>query len=303
MLDKKKSITIDVPLVRKLISDQFPKWKDLSIKPVALGGWDNRTFHLGKKMLVRLPSANCYTDQVEKEHQHLPKLSQALPLSIPTPLGVGEPSKAYPWKWSIYSWISGEDAASTPIENLCVLSRELAQFLTTLYQIDPTNGPLPGSHNFHRGGALYTYDSQVRQALVILKDRVDTHLIAQVWEEALASTWSFPPVWIHGDISAGNLLIEKGKLKAVIDFGMMAIGDPACDLAIAWAFFKGESRRLFQQELSIDSDTWRRACGWALWKALIIAADFTSNPRGTVSPWTIIEDILEDRRLEEGKEI
>jgi aminoglycoside phosphotransferase (APT) family kinase protein len=174
---------------------------------------------------------------------------------------------------------------------------------TALYQTDPTNGPLPGTHNFHRGGALHIYDSQVRQSLNILKGRVDTHLIAQVWEEALASTWVSPPVWVHGDISAGNLLVEKGELKSVIDFGMMAIGDPACDLAIAWTFFKGESRRLFQQEFSIDPDTWRRACGWALWKALIIAADFTSNPRGTDSPWTIIEDILEDRRLEEGKEI
>lgn len=187
---------IDDTLVRHLIATQFPQWKDLPIKPIALSGWDNRTFHLGEDMLVRLPSRKEYASQVEKEQLWLPKLAPLLPLQIPTPLAIGQPEKGYPWKWSIYYWIEGDPATHANIADLKGFAASLAQFLVALQRIDTANGPLPGPHNFYRGGALSIYDSEVRQALITLKDRIDVYAATEVWETALATTWQHLPVWI-----------------------------------------------------------------------------------------------------------
>jgi aminoglycoside phosphotransferase (APT) family kinase protein len=148
----------------------------------------------------------------------------------------------------------------------------LAQFLVALQRIDPAGGPPPGPHNFYRGGALATYEAETRQAIAALKSRIVGAAATKVWETALASDWCGPPMWVHGDIAAGNLLLHDGRLSAVIDFGQLGIGDMACDLAIGWTLFKGKSREVFRALLIIDSETWARGRGWALWKALIVCA-------------------------------
>jgi len=280
-------------LVRRLVASQFPQWKDLPIRPLLPGGWDNRTFHLGEQMLVRMPSAAHYAGQVEKEHRWLPKLAPLLPLRIPEPLALGEPAEGYPWKWSIYRWLEGETASSPALADLKDFAIHLAQFLTALHRIDPTDGPPPGPHNFYRGGSLMTYDAETRRAITILKDRIDFRAATEVWERALETSWSKTPVWIHGDISAGNLLVQEGRLSAVIDFGQLGIGDPACDLSIAWTLFHDESRELFRSMLQLDDATWDRGRAWTLWKSLVVAAGFT-NPNNAESAqcWRIIADII-----------
>lgn len=292
-----KKIIIDTALVRHLIDSQFPQWKDLTIQPVALSGWDNRTFHLGENMLVRMPSALDYELQIEKEQQWLPKLAPLLPLSIPVPLAMGKPSENYPWKWSIYRWIDGQSANHSQIADLSDFAKSLAKFLLALERIDATDGPLPGLHSFHRGGNLNHYDEEVRQAIITLEDRLDVKASIEVWEAALMTTWDKAPVWVHGDISAGNLLIQQGQLSAVIDFGQLAVGDPACDLAITWTLFKDNSREIFRKALQLDSDTWARGRAWTLWKALVVAAGFT-DPNNTESKqcWRIIDEVLEDHK-------
>ena len=291
-------LTIDEIQVRRLIAAQFPQWKDLPIRPVACGGWDNRSFHLGEDMLVRMPSALIYAGQVEKEHYWLPRLAPFLPLSIPMPLAMGEPVHGYPWRWSIYRWLEGDTAAFAPIADLCDVATSLAQFLVALHHIDSTGGPLSGPHNFYRGGPLITYDVETRQAIAILKDKIDVVATTEVWESALVSAWVGSPVWVHGDISVGNLLVQKGRLSAVIDFGQLGIGDPACDLSIAWTLFKGESREIFRTILSFDSNTWARGRAWTLWKALIVAAGFVdaSILETTRALYTIDEVLAEHRR-------
>lgn len=288
---------LDVALVRRLIATQFPEWKDLPIRPVASSGWDNRTFHLGEHMVVRMPSAAEYAAQVEKEHRWLPKLAPLLPLPIPVPLAIGEPGEGYPWKWSIYRWLEGNPAASAPIADLCDFAKSLAQFLLALQRIDPTGGPLPGPHSFYRGGELKIYDSETRKAIAALKGKIDANAAIEVWEKALAISWQHSPVWVHGDISPGNLLVQEGSLCAVIDFGQLAIGDPACDLAIAWTFFESESREVFRTMLLLDAGTWARGRAWALWKALIVAAGFTSpNNAEALQCWRIIDEVIADHK-------
>lgn len=286
-------LKINEALAHRLIAAQFPQWRGLPIQPIAVSGWDNRAFHLGNNMLIRMPSAAEYAANVEKEQKWLPKLAHFLPLPIPEPLAMGEPSETYPWKWSIYRWIEGDTAASASITDLNDFATSLAQFLIALQRIDTTGGPLPGLHNFYRGGALATYDSETRQAIAVLKNKIDTHAAIAIWNAALASTWNFPPVWVHGDVSTGNLLVQKGQLSAVIDFGGLAIGDPACDLAITWTLFKDKSREAFRSILSLDADTWARGRGWTLWKALIVAAGFT-NPSNIEAQqcWHIIDEVI-----------
>jgi hypothetical protein len=146
-----EQLVIDDTLVRRLVTTQFPQWSDLSVRPVALGGWDNRTFHLGEHMLVRMPSAADYAVQVEREHRWLPRLAPLLPLPIPAPLAIGEPADGYPWGWSIYHWLEGDTAAPERIADLRDFATSLAQFLIALQRIDPTGGPPPGPTTLRHG--------------------------------------------------------------------------------------------------------------------------------------------------------
>lgn len=246
-------------------------------------------------MLVRLPSSVEYADKVAKEQYWLPKLAPQLSFAIPEPLAQGKLTDEYPWPWSIYCWIEGEAVASANIMDLSSLAYDLAKCLIALQQVDTSGGPPAGAHNFYRGGSLANYDIQTRQAIGLLKDKIDAHRALETWNAALATTWTKAPVWIHGDISPGNLLVCDGKLCAVIDFGGLAIGDPACDLAIAWTFFDAGSREVFKQALKMDEGTWLRGKAWALWKAVIVAAGLCgTNAVEKAQAWPTLEAILSE---------
>ncbi len=265
-------MNITLRLVKSLIAEQFPCWTALAVTEVLPNGWDNRTFRLGDEMSVRLPSAARYIHQVQKEHDWLPKLAPFLPLPIPTPIAIGVPALGFPWQWSVNGWIEGETAAAGHIAHLPQFARSLAKFLMALQQIDSTHAPVSGPGK--RGGDLAFYDDETRQAIELIKrgrrgDDLDIEAITNVWNTALESKWTKFPIWIHGDIALGNLLVKNGELSAVIDFGGISVGDPACDLAIAWTAFSGESRKAFRNALNLDDATWARARGWTLWKALI----------------------------------
>lgn len=288
---------IDAALVSRMIASQFPEWAHLPVRPVELSGWDNRTFRLGDTMSMRLPSAASYVEQVKKEHRWLPELARQLPLPIPVPIAMGKPDETYPWPWSVYRWIEGEPASIARIDDMNDLASALAGFLTALYTIDARGGPAAGTHNFYRGGPVATYDGETRAALKKLAGEVDAALAMEVWQRALASRWEKPPVWMHGDIASGNLLIRDGKLAAVIDFGSSGVGDPAGDCYIAWTFFDAESRAAYRDALGFDSETWARGRGWTLWKGLIVLGEHIgSNPAEEAWARRVIEEVLTDHR-------
>ncbi len=252
------SLQIDVALVKCLIAEQFPKWADLAVEPVTIDGHDNRTFRLGDEMSIRVPAAEQYAAHLQTEQAWLPKLAPHLPLPVPTPLAMGEPTSQLPWQWSINRWLKGETAAAHRIDDLTQFAQDLATFLTKLRAIDASGAPAPGPDNFFRGGELSVYDNETRECINELHDRVDVRAASAVWDSALETTWLGAPVWIHGDVAAGNLLVERGKLSGVIDFGQLAAGDPACDVTIAWTLFTEESREAFRREISVDEATWTR---------------------------------------------
>lgn len=269
---RKDEITADV--ARRLVATQFPQWAHLPIRPVLHDGWDNTTFRLGNELSLRLPSADGYVAQIAKEHRWLPVLAPLLPCRIPEPVAMGRADGTFPRPWSVYRWIDGEVASRAEPCDLTAFATAVGAFLATLQSVDAADGPAAGAHSYFRGSSLGVYDADARQAIDALAASLDTGAVTARWESAVATTWDRPPVWVHGDVSASNLLVgDDGPLRAVIDFGCSAVGDPACDLAIAWTFFEGDSREAFRAEVGPDDATWQRGRGWALWKALITLAE------------------------------
>jgi aminoglycoside phosphotransferase (APT) family kinase protein len=288
-------IKIDRDLVQSLIAEQFPEWANLSVQPVKRQGNDNRTFHLGKSMSVRLPSASQYVEHVTTEQRWLPKLAPKLPLPIPLPIGIGAPGAGYPWPWSVNTWLHGENAAIERIHDLSQFAVDLAIFLNALGSIDTSQAPIPGEHNFFRGGNLSIYDDETRRCIHNLNSLVDSKTATAVWAEALEAKWQGTPTWFHGDVAIGNLLVDQGKLCGVIDFGQLAAGDPACDLMITWTLFNGDSRMVFQMERAIDQADWARGRGWALWKALItLVACKEIDPDRAANARHVIDELLSE---------
>jgi len=265
-------ITVAAATVRRLIDDQFPQWAGLPVRPVAKSGWDNVTFHLGDAMLARLPTASEYALAVDKEQRWLPALAPRLPLPIPVPLAKGHPGADYPFPWSIYQWLPGSPARSDLIADPVRFALDLAGFLAALQSVDAADGPQPGKHNWFRGGTLRTYDALAQRALSALEGHIDVALARGIWTTALDAPWDGVDLWFHGDIAAGNLLLDGGELAAVIDFGTCGVGDPSCDLAIAWTLLTPDGRQAFRDRLSVDEPTWVRGRGWALWKTLVACA-------------------------------
>lgn len=288
---------IDAGLVRRLIAAQFPHWADLPVRPVTLDGWDNRTFRLGEEMTVRLPSAAGYAPQVDKEHRWLPVLAPQLPLPIPASLACGTPGEGFPFRWSVRSWLKGEAARIDRIGDLTALAASLGAFLAALQRIDAADGPPAGLHSAFRGAPLETYDHETRRAIAAVCSRIVGDEVTAVWDAGCAAPRHATPVWFHGDVAAGNLLVQGGRLAAVIDFGCCGVGDPACDLTIAWTLFSGASREAFKLAIPTDASTWARGRGWALWKALITLAEQSRNvPAERAAAARVIDDVLDDHR-------
>jgi aminoglycoside phosphotransferase (APT) family kinase protein len=273
-------VDVDVSLVGRLLAAQFPQWADLSIEPVHSAGTDNAIYRVGSDLAVRLPRIEGATGQVDKEHQWLPRLAPRLPLAIPVPLAKGAPDEGYPWHWSVYRWLEGETATVERIADPGQAARDLAQFIGALQRIDPAGGPPPGPHNSFRGVPLSTRDANTRAAIASLDGMLDTGAVTAAWDAAFqAPAWRGPPVWIHGDLSPLNLLVKRGRLSAVIDFGCLGVGDPACDLQVAWNLFSAQTRDVLRAGLPVDDATWARGRGWALSVGLIALPYYQStNP-------------------------
>jgi aminoglycoside phosphotransferase (APT) family kinase protein len=289
-------IDTDPSLVRRLLAAQFPEWAELSIERVRSGGTDNAIYRLGDDMCVRLPRIEWATAQVDKEQQWLPSLAPHLPLAIPVPLAKGTPAEGYPWHWSVCRWLPGENAIVERFADLRQAATALAEFVAAMQQIDTTGGPRPGAHNFGRGVLLAQRDTDTRAAIAKFHNVLDTDAVTAAWDEASnAPAWDGPPVWIHGDLHAGNLLVDHGYLSAVIDFGGLGVGDPACDFAAAWTLFsnENESRDAFRAALSIDDASCARSRGWALSTGLIALPYYLdTNPVIVAMARRQIEEVL-----------
>ena len=259
-------VATDAALVRRLLAGQFPQWAELPIELVVSYGTDHDIYRLGDHLSARLPRIGWATTQAAKEAEWLPRLAPHLPLAVPVPLAIGQPAEGYPYDWSVYEWLPGENANSG-LEDLGQAAADLAAFVIALRQVD-TTGAYPRKPTA-RGAPLAECDEQARRSIAQLGDRIDGKAAVRSWQESLdASAWDGPEVWVHGDLLPGNLLVVGGRLSAVIDFGGLNVGDPACDLQPAWNVFAGDSRERFRAELDVDDASWLRGRGWALYQAV-----------------------------------
>lgn len=284
-----------IELVARLLAEQHPQWAELSLTPVPFAGTDHALYRLGADMVVRLPRIDWAIGQAEKEHLWLPRLAPRLPLAVPVQLAIGRPGAGYPWPWAVYRWLDGQSATFERLADPRQAAVDLAQFIKALHEIDTTGGPLAVEHRL-RGAPLAMRDAQTREALAALKGMMDTDAATRVWELALeAPVWDRAPVWFHGDLLPGNVLVEQGRIQAVIDWGELGVGDPACDLMIAWGLFRGPSRQTFRAALGIDDATWARGRGQALSQAAIFIPYYLeTNPVGINYAWRTIDQVLRD---------
>lgn len=261
----------DVALVRRLVAARFPRWAGLSVTPVESAGTDNVIYRLGERLSVRLPRIAGAAGQTELERRWLPRLAPHLPVEVPEPVAVGEPALGYPFPWAVYRWIDGTNPA-TPDG----LAGPLAGFVTALRRIGTAGGPAarPGG----RGASLRHRD--VTGSIAALAGDYDSAVLTEVWEsDRAAPPWQGPPVWLHGDLHAGNLLVRGGTLSAVLDWSCLAVGDPAADLIPAWLLLGPAGRAEFRARLGDDDATWRRGRAWAFGMALNALPYYrTTNP-------------------------
>jgi len=262
----------DADVVRALVAEQFPQWADRSVTPVEPQGHDNRTFRLGADLAVRLPSGPGYVDAVAKEDRALPQLAPHLTVAVPEVVAAGRPGAGYPHPWSVRRWLPGAVLDEAGCVDQVRLGADLGRFLRELRSVPAADGPPAGAHSSGRGLHPHTYDGEVRAALPAL-DPATRAAATTTWEGSLQTAWPHDPVWFHGDLAPGNVLLTGGRLSAVIDFGTCGVGDPACDLVIAWTGLDDAGRAAFRAAVDLDRGTWARARGWALWKALVTGPD------------------------------
>jgi aminoglycoside phosphotransferase (APT) family kinase protein len=283
----------DVALVRRLLAGQFPEWAALPLERVLSSGTDNALYRLGDDMVVRLPRIRSASGGVDKDLRWLPLLAPRLPVSVPVPLAKGAPADGYPWEWGVYPWLDGEN----PTAGGCdpeKLTADLIRFIGALHRID---APGPTTR---RGAPLASQDEEARRALATLEGTVDVAAATAAWGEALQTpAWAGRPVWIHGDLLPGNLLVQRGRLTAVIDWSLTGAGDPACDLMVAWALLPTDARDVLRGELRIDDATWARGRGWALSLGLIALPYYKeTNPQFAATARHLINEVLADTGLQ-----
>ncbi len=280
-------LEIDEALARRLLAEQFPHWGDLPVVRIEPSGTVNAIFRLGEELSLRLPRREGPTEPGGSEIEWLPKLAHLVPLEIPLPVAQGRPTSEYPWYWDVHTWVDG---ATVPVEEIDAIqaARDLAKFVARLQAVDPAGAP-PG-----RGIPLAERDKDFRYWLARFQG---DPAVETVWERALAAApWHGPPTWHHGDLDVRNWLVRHGRIRGVIDWGCMGIGDPACDVMVAWKLHSSGARTAFREALPTDEATWERARGWVVSQAVAALSYYTPQNNavlyGEAESW--LEQVLPD---------
>jgi aminoglycoside phosphotransferase (APT) family kinase protein len=288
-------VQTDSELVRRLLAGQFPQWAHLPIRLVESYGTDHDIYRLGDGLSARLPRIDWAIAQARREAKWLPRLAPRLPLAVPVQLAMGEPAEGYPFEWSVYEWLPGENANGT-IDDLERAAVDLAEFVRALRAVDM--GDAPRRSHGARGAPLDEVDSVVRRSIDELGDRIDRDTALRSWDESMnAPAWEGEETWVHGDLLPGNLLVVDGRLTAVIDWGGLNVGDPACDLQPAWNVFGESSRERYRSELDVDGASWLRGRGWALCQAVVALPYYwDTNPGMVRQASNAVTQVLRDSR-------
>lgn len=281
-------------LVRRLIADQHPDLADRSLALVA-NGWDNVIFRLGGDLVVRLPRRQLGADLVLNEQRWLPGLVGRLPIPIAAPVRTGGPAFGYPWAWSICAWFDGEVAADTSLADPTLEAQRLGGFVAALHGVPAADAP----ENPHRGQPIDELRGRVETNIARLGRVIDTDTIGRHAAQLCdVDDWVGEPVLLHGDLHSANLIVSGGAIAAVLDFGDITSGDPACDLAVAWMLFGDADREVFRLAAggdaeAIDDATWQRGRAWALHFSLLYLLHSADSERFQRMGDALVRAVLE----------
>jgi aminoglycoside phosphotransferase (APT) family kinase protein len=281
---------IDTGIVRRLLAEQFPDLAGLDVREIRSTGTVNRIFRIGGELYARLPRTGEWAADLDREARSAAELASRLPLLIPEPVAMGSPAVAYPFRWAIYRWIDGEPYADELVADEGQAAEDLAGFVTSLRAVPPGPG-VP------RGGRrpLAALDERVRAEIDAARSEIDADVALAAWSDALAApVWGGTPVWVHADLLRPNVLVDHGRVRAVIDFGMAGAGDPAADVIAAWTVFGREGRAVYRAALGVDDETWRRARGYALFQVSSIAYYRETNPGFAALARRTVREVLAD---------
>jgi aminoglycoside phosphotransferase (APT) family kinase protein len=296
-------VAIDDALARRLVDEQLPHLAALPLRRLPPVGTDNQLFRLGEDLAVRFPRIGWAAAAPELEARWLPELAPHLPLDVPAPVALGEPAHGYPWSWTVVPWLPGRAPRREHLGATCDgvpwedVARGLGELLVALRRIDATDAPPkpPGQ----RGSDLATADEWLREWTERAGDRVDQEAVLAAWEESLAApVWDGPPVWVHCDLHAGNVLVRDGRLSAVIDWGLLGAGDPAIELNAAWSFLPPEVVPAYRDAVGLDDAAWLRGRGWALQPAIsgLVYYEETAPAMSAASLRTVERVVADVRR-------
>jgi aminoglycoside phosphotransferase (APT) family kinase protein len=270
-------VDIDEALVARLVSAQFPRLAGLPIGAVRSTGTVNAIYRLGEELYVRLPRVQAWAEDLEKELSWLPKIAPAVSLRIPEPIARGHPAGEYPFTWAIYRWLGGQPYRDDLVHDERQAAEDLARFVHELRRIDHAGAPRGGRRPLHE------LDGATRAAIAASRGAIDSDAALAAWSRALeAPPWEGAPVWIHTDLLRPNLLVDRGRINAVIDFGGVGVGDPAADVIAAWSVFGPLGRAAFRAALGVDDGVWSRARGYALHQAALIIPYYAETNPGFV---------------------
>jgi len=250
-------LLIDERLAKQLIASQFPKWSNCDLELVRSCGTDNIMFRLGDDKVVRLPRTPSAAESLQKEIFSVARLANHARLTIPQVIGEGVPGEYYPFVWTINTWLEGE-----------------------------------------RGKSLMTRKESTKKSIQLLDDIYDTQVLHSIWEKSISQPeWIKDPVWIHGDLHPGNILVRDEKISGIIDFGLSGIGDPACDMMVAWTFLDKKGREKFRTIVQADDATWIRGRGWAFTMGVVAYPYYKeTNPEFAEIAKRAIDEVVADYR-------
>jgi aminoglycoside phosphotransferase (APT) family kinase protein len=258
-------IEINIEIIKTLIEEQFPQYKNLPINEFDTTGTVNSIFKLGNNYYIRLPLTEMYKDSILTEYKILPYLSKKLTIKIPHPIHLGIPNNLYPFHWGIYNWIDGDCYDNNKITNFQEIISGLANFIKELHSVELFEGAPKAGRK-----PLLDLNIMTMDALNNSKDEIDCKKAIKIWDSLLNTpVWDNKSVWIHADLLKSNVLIKDNHISGIIDFGSAGIGDPAFDIILAWSLFSFENRTIFRDKLKVNDIIWNRACAYALHQAAI----------------------------------
>lgn len=289
---------IDVALVRRLLASQMPQWANLPLRLVESIGTDNVMIRVGDSLVIRMPRTPGAAEGITKEQQLVPHLAPHLPVPVPVPVGVGEAAFGYPWQWSVHPWVPGRNPVPGMVDDH--LAIQLADFVNSLRRIDTLGLRPQGSLHSYRADPIERRDSATRASIAACGDLLNGALTEAAWEKARhVIDHAGPAVWMHSDLHPGNILVSDRSLSAVIDWGGLALGDPAIDCLIAWTLLTPSTRRTFRLRVDVDEGTWTRGRAWALSIALV-ALPYYRDTNEQITAWAkhAIAQVIDDIRTE-----